>query len=249
MSADRAGRELLSHVRYDPDWEYAAPAALAMHPLRDQVLKDLIRNVTSGDLLPASRTAVDDRWEIRKFLARVAQESSETAWSPDAADLIGRARLDLATSRQHDLRLILGANDWPTSNRLVLDTLLGLLAGRADPWTAGALAGAVAGLDPTAEDRARAREALLGLLAGQADPWTARALAGAVAELAVTAEDRARAREALLGLLAGQADPWRRWNWRARSPGWTRRRRTGRGPGRRCSACSPGRPIPWRRWN
>src|SRR5262249_16379581 len=42
MPADEAARELLNHLWYDPDWEYAGPAAVAMHPQCDQVLKELI---------------------------------------------------------------------------------------------------------------------------------------------------------------------------------------------------------------
>ena len=39
VSASDAAQELLKHLWYDPDWEYAGPAALAMHPYRGQVLK------------------------------------------------------------------------------------------------------------------------------------------------------------------------------------------------------------------
>ena len=77
MPAEEAARELLNHLWYDPDWEYAAPAALAMHPQRDQVLKELICRVTQGDQLHADLAAIDGCWEIRRFLARVAMESAE----------------------------------------------------------------------------------------------------------------------------------------------------------------------------
>lgn len=55
---------------------------------------------------------------------------------------------------------------------------------------AGKLAEAITRLEPTAEERAQARQALLALLAK------------ALARLAVTAEERGQARQALLGL------PW-----------------------------------------
>ena len=77
MPADAGRQELIKHLWYDPDWEYAAPAALAMHPERDQVLKELIRRVTGGDQLAADLAQIDGCWEIRRFLARVAQESGE----------------------------------------------------------------------------------------------------------------------------------------------------------------------------
>ena len=76
MSVEEAADELLNHLWYDPDWEYAGPAALAMHPQRDQVLKELICR-DSGDQLRADLAAIDGCWEIRRFLARVAQESSQ----------------------------------------------------------------------------------------------------------------------------------------------------------------------------
>jgi len=208
MPAEQAARELLNHLWYDPDWEYAAPAALARHPQRDQVLKDLIRHVTGEYKFPAGLAAIDGCWEIRRFLARVALESGEDAWSPEAAETIGQARLDLATPLPHNLGLVV-SSDWPTSNRLIIESLLGLLADETYPGTARVLAEAVAGLDPTAEDRARARKPLLSLLARQTSPWAARELAHAVDRLAMTPEDRARAREALLGLLADMTDPER----------------------------------------
>jgi hypothetical protein len=47
--AREAAAELLKHLWYDPDWEYAAPAALAIHPDRGEVVKDLICRITRGD--------------------------------------------------------------------------------------------------------------------------------------------------------------------------------------------------------
>ena len=131
MPAGEAAGELLNHLWYDPDWEYAAPAALAMHPQRDQVLKELICRVTRGDQLRADLAAIDGCWEIRRFLARVALESGEDDWSPEAAEMIGQARLDIATSGQDNLRQVV-ASDWPTSNGLIIESLLALLVGATD---------------------------------------------------------------------------------------------------------------------
>ena len=102
--AHEAAAELLSHLWYDPDWEYAAPAALAMHPDRGEVLKELICRITRGDQFPADLTAVDRCWELRRLLARAAQESDETDWPSEAAAMITRARLELAMSREFDTR-------------------------------------------------------------------------------------------------------------------------------------------------
>ena len=206
MSAEEAAGELLKHLWFDPDWEYAAPAALAMHPQRNEVLKELICRVTGGDQLRADIAAFDGGWEFRQFLARVAQESGEADWSADAAEIIGRARSDLAGSRGADLRQVV-ATDWPASNGLIIETLLGSLANERDPRRAGEQADTLVRLAVTAADRAKASEALLTLITTDiADPYRTIRLPYAVARLAVTAEDRARAREALLGLLAATAE-------------------------------------------
>ena len=207
MPAEVAAGELLNHLWYDPDWEHAGPAALAMHPQRDQVLDELICRVTGGCQLRADLGAVDGCWEIRRFLARVALESGEDTWSPKASQMIGQARQDLATSRPEHIDQVV-ANEWPTSNGLITESLIGLLARETDPERARALADAVAGLDPAPEDLARARESLLGLLARETDPERARALADAVAGLDPAPEDLARAREALLGMLASTTISW-----------------------------------------
>jgi hypothetical protein len=204
LPAEQAVQELLPHLWYDPDWEYTAPAALTMHPQRDWVLKELVRRVAGGDQLPADLAQIDGCWEIRRFLARAAQESGEGAWPPEAAEMIRQARLDLAKSRQDSLPLVV-ASDWPTSNGLIIESLLGRLAGGADLFMAHELVGVVARLAVTAEKRAQARQALLALLTGGTNPWIAEEIAAAIDRLDPSPEDRARAREALINLLTGEA--------------------------------------------
>ncbi len=200
LPVDQALTVLLPHLWYDPDWEYAAPAAIAMHPQRDQLLRDLICRAAGSDQIPGDLSVIDAGWEARGLLARVAVESSEADWSPEVAGMIGQARVELAQSgRFWDLG---GAAHWGTSDRHVRDALLGRLARETDSRTAERLAGALGPLDPTAEDRRQARDALLGLLARETDSWMAERLAGALGPLATTAEDRRQARDALLGRLA-----------------------------------------------
>jgi hypothetical protein len=206
LPAEQAVQELLPHLWYDPDWEYTAPAALAMHPQRDWVLKELIRRVAGGDQLPADLAQIDGCWEIRRFLARAAQESGEGAWPPEAVEMIGQARLDLAKSRQDSLPLVV-SSDWPTWNGLIIESLRGRLAGGADLFMARELAEAVARLAASAEDRVQARQALLALLTGETNPWIAEEIAAAIDRLNPTPQNRARAREALLRLLMGETDP------------------------------------------
>jgi NACHT domain len=211
MPAEEAARELLHHLWYDPDWEHTAPAALAMHPQRDQVLKDLIGCVTRGDQLGVDLAVIDRCWELRRFLARVALESGEDDWMPEVAETIARARLDLATAGHVDtwnglIREVAGV-EWPTSNRLIRESLLAQLAGETHPWTALGLAAAIARLAVTAEERTQARQLLLTLLAWPTGHEIAQSLAELVAGLDPTAEERARAREALLAPLARSTNP------------------------------------------
>jgi len=209
MTAGHAAAELLKHLWYDPDWEYAGPAALAMHPQRIQVLKELIGHLTGEYPSGADLAAVDGCWEIRRFLARVAQESSEDSWTPDAAEMIGQARLDVAVTmpRRDSFPRLAVAGDWPTSNRMIIQRLLAQLAGESDPGVAGNLADAVAGLGPDAEDRARATRTLLTLLVSRPGTSAAWELADAATRLAVTAKERAQARRTLLAQLTCENDP------------------------------------------
>ena len=101
-----------------------------MHPQRDQVLKELLCRAANGGGLPADVAAIDECWEIRRFLAWVAHESGEDDWRADAAEMIGRARLDLATSRHAKVREIV--TDWPVSNRLIIDWVLAQLTGQTE---------------------------------------------------------------------------------------------------------------------
>ena len=209
LPVDQAVTVLLPHLWYDPDWEYAAPAALAMHPQRDQLLRDLICRAARSDQIPGDLSVIDAGWQARGLLARVAAESSESDWSPEIAGMIGRARVELAQSgRFGDLG---GAAHWGTSGRQARGALLGLLARETTSWRAPKLAGALGPLDPTAEDRRQARDELLGRLARETDSGTAAELAGALGPLDPTAEDTRRARDALLGRLARETDR----SWRA----------------------------------
>ena len=95
LLVDQAVKALLPHLWYDPDWEYAAPAALTMHPQHDQLLRDLICRAASSDQIPRDLSVIDAGWEARGLLARVAAESRETDWSPEASGIIGQARVEL----------------------------------------------------------------------------------------------------------------------------------------------------------
>jgi hypothetical protein len=84
LPVDQAVTVLLPHLWYDPDWEYAAPAALAMHPQHDQ----LVRELTAA---PPVRTAFPGT-----FLSSMPGGSSggsSPGSPPSPARLTGRPRL------------------------------------------------------------------------------------------------------------------------------------------------------------
>ena len=59
LPVDEAVKVLLPHLWYDPDWEYLAPAVLAMHPHHDQLLRDLICRAASSDQIPIDLSVID----------------------------------------------------------------------------------------------------------------------------------------------------------------------------------------------
>jgi len=201
LTADEAAGELVSHLWYDPDWEYAAPSALALHPMRDQVLGDLVRRATGSDQFAAGFSEFDGCWEFRKFLARVARESAQTDWSAPAAEFIDRARKDLAASR--DGGYLVPADDWPTSHRQLVGILLAGLRG-ANHTTAIAavetMVCALAEMNPDAGDLECAREAVFRVVSAPRPVDEIRRVARLVGLLDPSDADRSRALQALLDL-------------------------------------------------
>ena len=204
MSAEEAASELLNHIWYDPNWEYSAPATVAMHPRRDQLLRELICRAAGTDHVPADISVIDAQGEFRGFLARIASETSEADWPHRTAEIIGQARVELARSaRIYDLG---GAESWATSNQQARQALLGLLSAETYGPSSAWLAFGIAQLNPTPEERRQVRETLLGLLASD-QSWGFAALLDTMVQLAPTAEDQRQARKALLGLL-GETSKW-----------------------------------------
>jgi len=202
LSAEQAVKELLSHIWYDPDWEYAAPAALAMHPKRDEVLQQLMRSAVRSDQTAADIFAIDGCWEFRRFLAQVAAETSPADWTPSSAEIIRRARSDLAITGQVE-KLEVSAH-WKSSNCEVQAALVDLIAagemdGRDD------LAQAVVRLAATNEERGQAKMALLdALISYNLFMDDCRQLADAVTQLGPTADDQRQARQVLVKNLSAQ---------------------------------------------
>jgi hypothetical protein len=202
LPLDDAVGALLPHLWYDPDWEYCAPAAIAGHPEHDRLLRELIRRAGSRGQACRGQASADPsvtavRWEFRDLLARVAAESRETDWSPEAAAVIVQARLELARAARPG-RLGESAH-WKTSNGETRAALLDVLA--ADRWEAPKLAGVVVQLDPTAEDGRRMLAAMLRVVAHRVSDWETDLGVDWIVRLAATAWERRLARSMLLGMV------------------------------------------------
>jgi hypothetical protein len=204
LSVEQAGEALLPHLWYDADWENVAPAALAMHAERDQLLLDLIGRASGTGQVPEDISVIDAGEQLARFLARVACESREADWLSETAALIGRSRIDLVRAGRMDD--VGWAVDWETSNRKAREELLTLIAGQAKGGAAADLAAKMIRLKPTAEDARQACRTLAGLLAPLAG-WPAADLVDAMVGLATAADAEQQARDIMLGLITPQAHP------------------------------------------
>jgi NACHT domain len=203
LSVDQATETLLPHLWFDTDWEYATPAAIAMHPQREELLVRLICRAACSGEMPADLARIDAHWEFRGLLSQVASQSSEDDWSPEIAALISRSMLELAQSGNfYDLR---GTGHWNTTSQ-VRKTLLSLLASQTDLLDATILAQGLVELAPSAEETRQARGVLLDMLSSQ--EIYGRLLAEALAQLGASEKDMRRARGVQLGKLAKQTDRW-----------------------------------------
>lgn len=199
LPADQAARILLPHLWFDPDWEYAAPAAIAMHPQRDEVLMALICRAARSRAVPPGVSVIDASGEFRRLLARTASESAESSWSPQNAAIISQARADLVTMGK--ISELDPAPHWETSNRQIREMLLQLMAAEMLSTTALELAQGLLQLQPTRDDRSSACQNLVQLL-GSNGRVHATGLADMLIRLGASARQRELAREMLLRLLA-----------------------------------------------
>jgi hypothetical protein len=194
MTAEQASKELLSHIWYDPGWRQAAPAGLAMHRDRNQVLRELILRLYGSLPSPEELPLMDSCWEFRDFLSQVASMSSETDWDQDLAAVIGNARVQLALSEKF---YITSAIFWPTSNREARSQLLGILRHQQDA-DATYLASNIISLSQTEEEMREACGELLEIMTATPDAWIAGELGWAIAKINPTAEQQSQARDIIL---------------------------------------------------
>jgi hypothetical protein len=200
VPADEAAGALLPHLWFDSDWEYSAPAAIAMHPERDRVLRRLLLTVAESSASPADLPGVDPECELRGFLARVAAESDETDWPAELAGLIGRARVDLAASGQ--IRHLCYAPSWETSSRRACLELLRSLSSSSSPELAARLVSAMLELVPDSQERQQARGQLLRLLGIETDGSVVGAMVDKLLQLVPDQAEQHETRASLLQLMA-----------------------------------------------
>ena len=206
LPVDQAARELLPHLWHDRDWEYAVPAAIAMHPQHDQLLRDLICRSALSRQMPADLSVIDAGWQVRELLARIASESHESDWSPQVADMIGRARVELALSAR-TLELT-ATPDWATSNGQIRKIFLEFMADKTKRWRAASLATAVAQLYPTSHDSHVATLVLLELLADHRRYVSVHEVMQPLARLTLTADDKRLVCSTLLTQMPTEASDW-----------------------------------------
>jgi NACHT domain len=204
VDVTEAAKILLPHIWFDYDWEYAIAAALAMHPRNDQLLRKLIHLAADSELIANDLSAIDAGWEFRRLLARVASESNSNDWSPEMAELISQARIELALSGHTDN--LTGTASWESSNSRIRQALLGLLDGQNSTEVAIRVVEGLIRLTLTEEDKRRVSEVLLRLLTLEADGYKAARLARAMVPLVTAQEDKRRATAALLSLMTNQAN-------------------------------------------
>ena len=223
MTAGEAAAELLNHLWFDPDWEHAAAAAVAMHRERDVVLGELICRAGRCGRIPDDIAGIDGCWELRRFLARVAEESGVGDWAEESARIISRARLDLAVAGFWDW--VQAVPGWPDSNNQIRQVVLGSLAeaassqqiqeqlrahppppappgqAGASPYRVATSARLLARLRPEPDELRQARAVTLDLLVNADNPGAAAALAESLVGLDPVPGELAQARAAVLALL------------------------------------------------
>ena len=204
LPAEQAVAELLPHLWYDPDWEYTAPAAIAMNEEHDKLLRDLLCRAARSDEIPGDLSVIDAGGEVCKLLARVASESQEGDWSPEVAEIIGQARVELAESGAvYDLG---AAVQWPASNRQVRHALLRRLSDNINGREAVWLTVTLTQLEPTPDDKRQAIDALLSQITGANDDSDVDELTSALIQLEPTPDDKRQAIDALLSQITGAND-------------------------------------------
>jgi hypothetical protein len=207
MPHEEVADELLHHIWFDVDWEHAAPAALAMHPARDLMLRRLLDRVTGGYSGPGDIEQVDGCFEICRFLSEAAVESLEGEWAPESVEVIRWARRRIAFS-SHDQYINL-APGWARADAALRGELIGRL-GDANPVDL-ALETLIR-LCPAPDELARLRNKVVGLISRAETTRAATDLAGWLVRNGADETDRALTKGHLRELLAAAKDAYEAWS-------------------------------------
>jgi NACHT domain len=205
MPVRQAAGALIPHLWHDPDWEQVTPSAVTMHPQRDDLLRELLLRAARSQGLPTDLSAIDGGWQIRQLLARIACESHVGDWQPDLADLIDRARTDLASvGRLDDLEF---AANWESSNHRIRERLLQQVLGNAEDYEIPKLVKALTRLDPPQSEMRQVVHELMRRLASGGS----RSLLESLPKLDLESDDRCDMRRQLL---SWAAEDHPHWTWK-----------------------------------
>ncbi|MDR1264654.1 MAG: hypothetical protein LBK42_03580 [Propionibacteriaceae bacterium] len=122
LPAREACELLIPHLWFDKDWEWAAPAAIATHPQRNDILPHLISLAEAKGkhwLCEEANNALDN------LVVAVAAESSRTDWDNECRDLIQERRAKTAVAGHYSVTRSTGWDG--VDDQRVPDALVGAL--------------------------------------------------------------------------------------------------------------------------
>ncbi|MFV0452733.1 MAG: NACHT domain-containing protein [Propioniciclava sp.] len=199
LSVEDAADVLFPHLWWDPDWEVAAPAAIAAHPDRDRLLNELLRRGERSADLPGH---VEVRAELDRFLLRVCAETQPSDWSHSCGQQLEEVRLAAVHQNTASFR---DTMHWGNRDGRLSAALLERLPD-AKGWEVGGLVDGLVGLGPSDVERAAAREAVIARLP-DAKGWEVGGLVAGLVGLGPSDEERAATRKAVIARLP-DADRW-----------------------------------------
>jgi hypothetical protein len=197
LRTDEAVKALLPHLWFDPDWEFAAPAAIAAHNRRrpGKLLPRILDRVRVTSADPARQFADS---QIDLLLLRVAEESDPDDWPRRQRELLHANRIRNAVARSSS---VARSVHWADSNDRVRtelgNELITLLATSEDTAAVPDLAAALSAVDPADNELETIRNHIVGAVGGS-DSRTVGHLIDALAVLEPTGDDQAAAAKAVL---------------------------------------------------
>ncbi len=200
LKTEDAVEALLPHLWFDPDWEFAAPAAIAAHNRRRRGAL-LPRILDRARARPADAARQRANWEIELLLLRVAEESDPDDWPRRQRELLHETRIRTAVASPPS---VARSAHWAESNGAVraalLDELIASLGSDGQMADVAELGAALASLGPSENDLTTMRNLVVAAFRG-VDHRAVGHLVEALAVLMPTEDDRAAAAGAILSAL------------------------------------------------